>query len=367
MKRALLVAFLALLIFLSIALLIFPGFFRGKGLFLKFDRVDNFSKPASIITIFRNEVSIVDVSYSKGPSLKKTLFFDSNDFHRFRNIIAACPDGSKFFIGSNDKLTEFEPSGKVIREITLSSLGFDGYQFGNQAQASNDYLWFSIDDKVIEWNLHRDPNTRLIGPDCFVWSVDPSKRRIFLRGMENGIFSFENMLFKEKKWDEYGLFSDFIEDKGLLFSNILAPGKGYRGIFINLDNGKSQELPWGAQAQWGSDGYIYFIRGNSQLWRYKIGQNKPEPVYLATRMPQGGKEGSLNVLKMSYDRTLIAFYFWKPSKQVVQEYFNPNPKRYGLVLIDLENHECIEISGEDIWSFIENMAWLTKPKMLEEN
>jgi hypothetical protein len=334
----------------------------GTGMALKLQQVPAFSRSAAFIATFhRNKGILMNVSNDNKSSYHE---FNLGPIYDSAFLppaaIAVRPDGSRFYICIDEMLGEYDSSGKLLRKIAIDKFGFKDTKFGQEAQASNDCVWFTAGDVIVEWESSKPAHTCVLGPSAFVWTVDPAGHIVFLRGPKDGIFDFGTMEFDEKLWNEYGLFCDFAEARGLLLSNVLSCEKDDTIVLMNLEDGEIKELSWGAQAQWGPDGYIYFVRGNTQLWRYKPSEYDAEPVYLATKLPQGDKEGYLHVLKLSHDRTFLAFYFWcRPSADFELKGITVDPKRHGLVLIDLKKREYIEIKGESLRP-IENMAWLVK-------
>lgn len=324
---------------------------------LPFSRVGSLSRDVSFVSVFgQNKVLLQNVSKNNGPRYREisesnqlghTTPRTTYDYHEA--TVAASPDGTRLYVCADDELAEFDAGGTLLRRISIEQFKFaPGTRFGEIVEAANDQLWLSVGAQIIEWQPDKHPSTRLLGPDAFAWVADPAENRVFFLGIRSGIFDFDTSELVEKDWQEKGLFCDFAQDKGLLLSGTLASGKQDGILKINTSNDAEFDLPWGAQAQWGCDGYIYFIRGSTHLSRCKPDGGKVETVYSATRIVRGGKEGTGNELKFSHDRSLIAFYYKVPYSGV-QESLGLFASKYhfGIVFIDLRAKEFMELTEDD--------------------
>lgn len=335
-------------------------------MFLKFKKVGVFSRPALFVStsiLLEPKVMLMDISSPEPLSHAKELNIRDIDLENLDQppALAVRPDGSRFYTFMGDQMAEYDSSRSHIQTVASGEFGFPGKAFGACAQASNRHLWFSLNDKIVEWGLDEPPTTCVVGPEALLWTVDSARHRAFIRGrLDDGIYDFGKNTFSTRLWQDKGLFSDFTESSGLLLSEISASSKHHTITMVDPDKATTLALPWGAQAQWGFDGYVYFVRGSNQLWQCKPDSGTPQAVYLDTKRVVGGNQGYLHVLRLSYDRTFLAFYFWsKPSTKYRYREFAPDPSRHGLVLIDLKNQEYIELIGEDLW-LIDNMTWLVR-------
>ena len=332
----------------------------GPGMILPFKKVSNFSREVSFVSVFgRNKVLLINVSNNYGLWYReisesnqlgqKTLSKD-NDY--YGATVTARPDGTRLYICRKDELAEFDATGTLLRRISIEEFKLGpGSRFGEIVEAVNDRLWLSVGEKIIEWQPDKHPSTRLLGPEAFTfskWAVDPIENRVFLEGNNSGIFDFDTEQFIEKDWQNKGSFFDFAQDKDLLLSGTLASGKDDIILKVNTSNDSEVDITWGAQAQWGYDGYIYFLRGSTALLRCKPDGSKIETVYSARRITSGGNEGTGTELKFSHDRTVLAFHYRVP------RYWGRDnldlfsvAEHFGIVLIDLKAKEFIDLTEDD--------------------
>jgi len=372
---------------------------QGPGMVLPFREVTAFSRPAQLIMVLMPHKAVLmnvsgnsGLSYSELHEPSRFSLQNLSDYGFFPGAaIAVRPNGSKFYISTADQLAEYDKTGSLSHLISIAEfrVGPGKYIFGETVQASNERLWLSVQSLprrhsrhfVIEWQPGNDPNTREIGPEAVLWTVAPSRRQAFVFGEKTGLSDLDTNSFIEKPWNMY-CFADFTEADGLLLSGVLASDKYDRVALFDLGKDSQKDITWGAQAQWGSDGYIYFKRGSTQLWRCKPDKTKPEPVYLATRVPRGGDSGIGNELKLSHDRTFLSFFYRVPHPS--------GEERRGLVLLGLKNKEYTDLDSEtfcrlypgprsqkiafvdgeikqlekptkNFW-FLINMAWLVTPE-----
>lgn len=113
------------------------------------------------------------------------------------------------------------------------------------------------------------------------------------------------------------------------------------------------------QAQWGPDGYIYFIRKGTQLWRVKPG-NPPEAVYKATGFARGGRTSYGNELVFNADRTCLAFCYRVPIHEMERNKYGFQNSLYGtvrcgVVIIDLKENEYLHIPASRFYNIYRDL------------
>ncbi|MBW8039098.1 MAG: hypothetical protein FVQ85_03765 [Planctomycetes bacterium] len=340
-------------------LLYFFYYTSNPRMILPFSKVSGLSREVVFVSVFdEKKVLLSNISKNKGSwhkeisesvKLGNASARATNVYHQA--TIATTPDGMRVFVCANDELGEFDTSGTLLRRILIDEfkLTTDG-RFGEMIQAANDRLWLSVGEQIIEWQTDKHPSTRLLAPGdgVFMWIADPVENRIFLVGVKCGILNLDTNKFLEKAWQNKGTFCDFVQNKGLLLSGAIASGKEDRILKIDTSNDAEVDITWGAQAQWGCDGYIYFIRGSTHISRCKPDGGKVETVYSATRRVRGGKEGTGNELKFNHDRSLLAFYHKVPCRGA-EETFGLFASKYdfGIVFIDLRAKEFMELTEDD--------------------
>ena len=331
----------------------------GPGMILPFKKVSNFSREVSFVSVFgENKVLLINVSKNNGLWYReisesnqlgqKTL---SEDNHYYEATVTARPDGTRLYICINDEFAEFDATGTLLRRISIEEFKLGpGSKFEETVKAANNRLWLSVGEKIIEWQPDKHPSTRLLGPEAFGWAVDPIENRVFFHGNKGGIFDFDTEQLIEKDWLQKGLssFCDFAQDKDLLLSGSLASEKDDIILKVNTSNDSEVDITWGAQAQWGYDGYIYFLRGSTALLRCKPDGSKIETVYSARRITSGGNEGTGTELKFSHDRTVLAFHYRVP-RYWGRDHLDlfSTTEHFGIVLIDLKAKEFIELTEDD--------------------
>jgi len=128
-------------------------------------------------------------------------------------------------------------------------------------------------------------------------------------------------------------FVDYDDDDKLLLSGGKWDEKPAVVVF-DLGTGEAMEAGAGTRARWGGDGYAYFTRGSTQLWRWREGNPDPGPVYLLTKYPREGPVFRRGIW-VGRDRNFLAFYYSVPSFI--------SGRRSGLVLFDLAEKEYRDI------------------------
>lgn len=339
-----------------IAVISYLHYAPALGMVMPLKEVTTFSRPAHLVISFipyklvlMNVSNESGVSYRELPEPNQSTSKILSDYSFYPGAaIVVCPDGSRFYVCMADVLAEYDSIGSFLRPISITEfeLGPGKHIFGKTTEASNDKIWLSVeslprrDSKhfIIEWQPDKIPNTRQVGPQAFSWTIAPLREKVFVFGEKTGIFDLDTREFAPKSWNMYSS-ADFTQANGLLLSDDRPEDKYDRIAWVDLANGSEVDITWGGEAQWGPDGYIYFKRGSTQLWRCKPDEGKCEPVYLATRIAKGGDWGIGNELKFSHDRTFLAFFYRIP--------LSSGKEHRGLVLIDLKNGEYLELDSKD--------------------
>jgi len=278
--------------------------------------------------------------------------------------ITGKPDGSSFFVVCALCMYEVAPDGGILRRMTTDDFQLGESRFGSPAVAGGNRLWFTIQSSaemkytVVEWCVDRPPATRAIGPEAMSWAVCPAERRLYVTGERRGVYSFDANEFIDKPWSASGPCMDYCPERGLLVSGIFGDRKS--GPIINIDVALDREaiLPWGGQAKWGCDGFVYFIRGSTQLWRCRGTSGEPEPVFAATRAIKTPSRVFNGVLQLSNDRSLLAFYHWRKSTETPIGHY-ADVDTHGLFMVDLAASQYIRIEGVPIPA-MSGMAWVAQ-------
>jgi len=343
---------LACILCLLVWYFVLPG---HVGMNLPFRKVDRFEEGLSLMANFGTK-DVIRMELGKPGGTWEEIAESNGLVSRFDNhslpAIAACPDGSRYYITVGDLLGIFEDD--LLKQIIpIEDFGFgDGeYFFGYIAFASQERLWFSAkrrgdlfgDCFLVEWSVEKKPGTRKIGPVSLDWHVDPDSRQVFVHGVKSGIYDFGAESFEEIKWDDS--YFDYDKEHGLLISSAGADSTYQQIVLTDIDYGSKEDVTWGGQAQWGCDGYIYFLRGSTQLWRIKPGEERAEAVFLATKWVDEYKDYYGHALIMDAGRRYVAFAY-----NITNDKGNLYPLNYksGLLLLDLVEQEYMEFKPEEL-------------------
>ncbi len=278
-------------------------------------------------------------------------------------VLAVMKTQSRFFVGNNESLFEFDSGLQLIREIPLSlfNLG-EGFRLLGHAEASEDRLWFTIRQEnpvnngsiscrryVVEWKVNTNPAERIVSPEVFeYWTVDPVTRILYIPTKASlYAFDYETALLKPLSYAGYGYYIDFASGQGLLLSN--ATGS-LTPILRIAPDGNTQTICKGGLATWGSDGTIYFCRGSTQLWRCTSEGENVELVFAATAKHKNNHGCNMGI-HFSQDKTFLAFQYSRPS-------FLSHVPSQESVLIDLSQNEWRILP--DMYLFTTAVVWIDK-------
>jgi hypothetical protein len=289
------------------------------------------------------ELKTMDVSADERFNHRDRLF--TGGFSVFPPpVLAVMKTQSRFFVGNNNSLFEFDSGLRLIREIPLSSFNLgQGFILLGHAQASDDRLWFTIRKEnpvnvdsatgyrfVVEWKVDTDPAERIVSPEVGeFWAVDPETRILYIPTTANlYAFCYETGVLKPLPYPCFGYCVDYASGQGLLLSNavgILSP------ILRVISDGNTQTICNGGLAKWGPDGYIYFCIGSTQLWRCTSEGKDVELVFAGTAKAVYNRNCHMGI-HFSQDKSLLAFQYSRPS-------FLSHVPSSEAILIDLTEKE----------------------------
>lgn len=339
-------------------------FFKGPGMLLPLTKVTGFSRKISLLSTVDHD-KVILTNYSREGYLSSRVISPQtksigNEHRRYFPSFAIRPDGSRFFIGSGEEIVEYDSCGEYVRRVAIGEFDLEPHEdrlFGS-IQASNSQLWLQLGSfleseyLIVEWLFDKEPGTREIVRVDLTTETDPFGLRSLTFEHSGGFYTLDAKEVVGRLWAECNV-SDILASDSVLLSSDLANSRGDRISILDISKNSKRDVTWGAMARWAADGYIYFVRGSTQLWRCKPGE-KPEAVYLATRAVRGGKECAGHELIFNHDRTCLAFCYRVPCKEISGS--TPHPgglesgnMRCGVLLIDLKNLEYMEVSAEDFY------------------
>jgi ankyrin repeat protein len=259
-------------------------------------------------------------------------------------FIAVRPDNSRMYVCTKSHLLEFDGSITLIRKIPVAAFGLDSnvHAFSGPAYASNDCLWLTVErherraasltaveKSLLQWYADTPPETCTKGPKVAgKWSMDTQTGRVFTTRPSCGIYDLESGAFNEQVWGAYTQL-DFHKEYGLLLSNDRTSSGGVI-TRVDLEETSRVELVNGADAHFGCDGYLYFIREDTQLWRCRTDGDDVGPVFLGPSSV-GPAAASAGRIMFSTDRRFLAFFYDVPTRNGRQE--------RATVLLDLMTQE----------------------------
>jgi hypothetical protein len=269
-------------------------------------------------------------------------------------VLAVMKTQSRFFVGNNNSLFEFDSGLRLIREILLSSFNLgQGYILLGHTEASNDRLWFTVRQEkplndgsiaiyrcVVEWKVDTNPIERIVSPEVGeYWAVDPETRTLYCPAPKM-LLSFCFPTAAVNQLPNSGLDCvNYAAEYGLLLSNSV----GFNAPILRVfPDGRSQTICNGGLATWGLNGTIYFCRGSTQLWRCTSEGENVELVFAATAKPVNNRGCHMGI-HFSQDKTFLAFQYSRPS-------FLTHVPSSEAVLIDLIEKE---------WRILPDMSLIT--------
>lgn len=324
------------------------GCSKESKMLLPYNKVNNFNDDVCLLTSFMAKAVIIHDIGSKNNPWKEVVESHSLAFRQkgiTQQAIASCPDGSRYYICTCDKVGICK-ADRVIETIPIEAFNLDGkeYRFCWKAYASNDRLWLytiKMNDPniflVIEWNIESPPSSKKITTFSGDWEdsyIDSNTGRLFIADDADEIR-------KQYHYDFiHGIFFDFNDAYGLLLSSSVADNICDNIFFRKSGKSPYEIMTWGGQAQWGSDGYIYFLRGSTQLWRKKLSESDPELVFRSTDSVIEYRNYYGHELKIDASRRYLAFSYNIDSDGTgyPMNYYN------GLLLIDLARKEYIHFT-----------------------
>ena len=319
----------------------------AKGMQLPFKKVELMTRPALLVT-YERHLKQMDVSRDAG--LQRGLLIDAKQVNNA--TIAVRPDGTRFYIGADSGLLEFDGRGRLQRRIPTEQFDVGDRRFNWGAAASNERLWLTAlgrggNSAIVDWRPTDEPGSRImVSAEAPIGvAVDRASRRVYLP-LAGGVIDFNIGEFRQGEWGRFE-FADSDPERGVLLSGPLAFQTDEIVRFDPRTNSR-QVVGTGTYAVWGPDEWVYFCVGETQLWRCKTDGSRREPVFLATTNPVRRTEESY-ARPPTFDekRTRLAWTCLVPFKV----------GRLGVtVLIDLKAREYRELPGQ----YHGNMAWVVR-------
>lgn len=326
-----------------------------------FKKVSYFSRPVRLIlSIEPSNVSVLDLADAN--SLTLTRLYDPSGIYSmplFRyqysppHCVEVLEGGERFYVWNFKELYEYDKELNLLRCIDVNDFELDGdHSFFTQRYSTSDCLYLSVepndrsakDISIVKWQLEKEPNEREIGPEAYTWSVDPNENKVVTFIFDSGIYDFNAGKYTKKMW-ESSLYASYMGDSKFILSDTFASDRYSKVRILDISTNADETITWGAEAQLGCDDYIYFKRGSTQLWRYDLKSENIERVYFTSFIKSGWTGICNRELVLSYDRTMLAFFYRIPSLLS-----NEKEKR-GLVIFDLVNKEYIELTSKDFCGF----------------
>ena len=356
----------------------------GMGINLPFRKVRAFVRQALLITSDQ-DLEYMDVSSDSGLVTGPPLY-TRGYLPGTYTAFAVRPDGSKFYVGTDTDLLEFDSTAKLLRRIPITDFDLPGATstrgdktfyartcFAGDAAATNEKIWImaipaiGLDDKdrvhgtahLMEWDPSEPSEERVIYPlvllsvqEAVPMAFDTSNRRAFFPSLG---FVIDCTTGKREPlpWGVY-TFADFDERWGLLLSDTLDVSTK-RIARVDPDTGSLTEIADGRCAVWGSDGHIYFTRGLTQLWRCRPDGSRVEPVYAVTTDVRTRPEepyGRPMVPRVSTERNFLAVSC-AVSRPGVSHHSNV------VLLFDLKLKQYRIVEGRAY----DHFAWVVRPSI----
>jgi hypothetical protein len=319
------------------------------------------------------DMIIANVNVETGDRFSKITTLASN----YTTPIAVEPNNSKFFVGTRFSIYEFSGETLSLKKVVpLDEFGFSrkSCSLASFLVSFNDYLCFAITQNnsnfIIKWNeikpykeflrtdLSFSGNYRIARVKDIINSPYGSSGK--LRKCPYIYFSPEPKLLPfdcgtknipSSRLNKYE-FIDYSPEYGWLLSSRIFNNKNndlnYL-IMINKDK-KPRKMCYGIRAIWGFDGYIYFIRGERELWRIHQRTREKELVFIPPASTL--KDYPLITPMVSNDRKLLVHEYIIMSKTRK----NTRASTHKIIVFDLLRKEYRIITTRGI---INQYQWLT--------
>jgi hypothetical protein len=252
------------------------------------------------------------------------------------------------------KVYAFDAESRLVAEANSISLGLAPKDELEQlVGVSNDKCWISVNryiqmdgkwrkialDTLLEVSLSDGllkGVIRNVGEFQSV-VVDGENRRAFVyRGMANPIVDIYSV-DEARVVASFPLgvragesFIDYLAGEGVVLSDGNSDPPLPMAV-LRLD-GTVVPMPHGVSGWWGSDGYVYYVKGSTRIWRCRPG-GKEEPVYLGTSILRSDPVVSEGVFHPGSDRSFMCFEY------TVHSIWERNVLHVKYVMLDLKTKE----------------------------
>lgn len=331
---------------------------KTKWINPSFQEKDTLSRPAFFIT-HSSYLQYLNVStdggFSFGPKIYDKyipIYNSSIEYNSYLNTI---------YLTAYNDIVILDIDFNIINSIPIDSfINGNNYFLDVPIQSSGQYLWFNAlkiikgnngsikyNIYLIEWNQGKPTNTCIKSPEIYTkqWVILPEFRKAIILEKNVRIMDLSTSQSITTEWSGYDRV-DYDNKYGGILShtseNSRLPIK-----YFNIETNTEKDLAIGNMAVWGSDGYVYYCVGTTQLWRCKTDGSKEEPVILLTKKPIWPKS-DFAVLKTGCDRTFLSWFFCMAHFSRVSE--------YGIILLDLQSKEIRTLPSESVFSA--GMEWI---------
>ena len=327
-----------------------------------FTEVEQLSRAQEFADNFIGQTFIQrDVLCMNPPGTTRVFMLDDDPGRWYWHL---SPDGTSYYILKENNLVEYDAGGNITKKLSATDLGLDleKYAFGKIIAVSGNRIWLTLNhwvpgekgassnrDTVLEILLHDIDNSAVFHELGFYKciAIDTNKEDMYIvRTYPKfcvDIYDLKSKTYVTKLENCNGAYVrnitwvDYCDTKGLLLS-LWYYNKKSKVFHMDLNTGGFSEIAKGVNAWWGSDGYAYYLRGHTQLWRNKL-NGEPELVCGLTKKPKG-RNGYIQALWFSNDSSFGIFSYQVPL----------SGKRFtdGRVYFDVESKEYLHVSGGTI-------------------
>jgi len=339
-----------------------PELLPGPGL----KQVEAFQRPAYFVGK-DSHLNVLEVTQPREPSAVFEIFkFSDNVLRVLPGQIVPVPGGGGVFVSNGETIFHVTTSGDVKNTISPFELMDEEYHIGNYdinwylgASAKNSFLYFVLLSKG------KNPKTD------FVCRLDLATKQVQMLefsyparidvDLETGIVyvphesgntgirvkDFDGKIDKRIRTGRYYSSCKLSAARDSLLLSTFDLDLNRLITILDLNTEKEVVLPFsGSNATWGSENTIYFVRGENSLWRFKLGDDAPERLFLV-REARDSKDGiNATTPVLSADGTWLA---WGWGEKGVED------PSLGTILIDLDRNEYRTL--DRTWT---NVQWLTQ-------
>lgn len=345
-------SFLILLAFYLLFLYKIP-YRTGLGIRLNFEKVQTFRSPIKLVLIFEyNKMVILQVNKNL-PTINDVLFFsfpESEICEAIGNSLTNFSEGEPcFYVSTQENIYKFDLMGKLVQKFHIVEFQLaEEFIFCNKIDIEGEHLWQLVkssgeyQEYIMEWNVLKSTLTKKIHKIDLYRNPDPFGRMIIDFGNEAGYYCLDAKELIGNTWINY--FPEGLRSDSLVASHAWTSGREDFVSFLDNKYDVSKKITKGSKAKWGSDGYLYFTRGSTQLWRYEPNTIQENPVFCATFFPVYSKFRGPCDLVWDVSRQYMGFLYSIPLCNE-NEFENTTHFRFGIVLVDCKNYEYIHINS----------------------